>query len=101
MGRNFNERQISLPPLKGPELSKTGDIEQKAVDTCHGSNPKMCWCTPVVREAIKLKMEAFLVMVTEDSPDSFEVLDSQKSYSSCRGKNLFMGEEAMEKDSLG
>lgn len=40
-------------------------------------------------------------MVTEDSPDSFEVLDSQKSYSSFRGKNSFMGEEAMEKDSLG
>lgn len=25
----------------------------KAVGSCHGGNPRICWWTPVVREAVK------------------------------------------------
>lgn len=39
----------------------------------HGGNPRMCWCTPVVREDTKLKKEALQVILPECAIDSIEM----------------------------
>lgn len=45
----------------------------KMVDVCHGGNPRTCWWTLVVREAVKTKKEAFQKMLENWTPDTAEM----------------------------
>ncbi|CAM2106111.1 unnamed protein product [Caretta caretta] len=44
----------------------------KAVVACHSGNPRTCWWTPVVREAVKSKKEAFRATHVNWTPDMAE-----------------------------
>ena len=43
---------------------------QKAVGACHGGNPRTRWWTPAVKEAVRLKKEAFRAWLAQGSPET-------------------------------
>jgi hypothetical protein len=43
---------------------------QKVIGACRGGNPRTRWWTPGVREAVKLKKEAFRVWLAQGSPEA-------------------------------
>jgi len=47
-----------------------GSCGQKAVSACRGSNLRTRWWTPAVKEAIRLKKEAFWAWLAQGSPET-------------------------------
>ena len=43
---------------------------RKVVSACHGSNPRTCWWTPAVRDAIKLKEESYRAFLACGTPEA-------------------------------
>ncbi len=42
----------------------------KAISACHGGNLRSRWWTPVVKEAVRLKKEAFWAWLAQGSPEA-------------------------------
>jgi len=47
-----------------------GSCGRKVIDACPGCNPRNRWWTPGVREAVKLKKEAFRAWLVQGSPEA-------------------------------
>jgi len=46
---------------------------RKFIGACRGGNPRTRWWTPGVREAVKLKKEAFLAWLAQGSPEAADM----------------------------
>ena len=89
-------------------LFKTSIVEaarrscgQKLVGACQGGNPRTPWWTPVVREAVKLKKEAFRDWMARRTPDSADRYRAAKKVAAAAEAKSRAWEEfgqAMEKD---
>ena len=42
----------------------------QVVGACCGGNPRTCWWTPVVREAVKLKKESYRALLASGTPEA-------------------------------
>ncbi|XP_077956447.1 uncharacterized protein LOC120824534 [Gasterosteus aculeatus] len=79
--RSFSHIPVEVGDIE-PEWSmfKTSIAEAAAVscglkvlDASRGGNPRTPWWTPVVREAVRLKKEAFRVMISGGTPEAVAV----------------------------
>lgn len=76
---------------------------QKVIGACRGGNPRTRWWTPAVREAVKLKKEAFRAWLARGSPeaaDRYRVARRAAASAVAEAKTRVWEEfgEAMEKD---
>jgi len=76
---------------------------QKAVGVCHGGNPRTRWWTPAVKEAVRLKKEAFRACLAQGSPEAADAYREAKRTAAsaiAEAKTRVWEEfgEAMEKD---
>ena len=67
---------------------------QKVVGACCGGNPRTRWWTPAVKEAIRLKKEAFRAWLAQGSPETADWVPAGQegcSLSGCQSKNPGVG----------
>ncbi|XP_054860769.1 uncharacterized protein LOC118470292 [Amphiprion ocellaris] len=71
----------------------------KVTGACHGGNPKTRWWTPAVREAVRLKKEAFQAWSPE-AADRYQLAKRAAAVTAAEAKTRVWEEfgEAMEKD---
>jgi len=73
---------------------------QKVVGACRGGNLKTRWWTPAVKEAVRLKKEAFRAWLTSGSPETADwYREAKRAVASTVAKaKIWVFGEAMEKD---